>query len=149
MTEIRNTRNTKSLSPKDALALMVKKTADVSQTRFWAVVKKLANLSKIEWVTETPASAGTGFLVRAAEFFIPLEGKMDEAAERESILKEITYQQGFLALVDKKLGNEKFVNSAPPQVVENERKKKADAEAKIAALEESLSRITGPDSYRD
>lgn len=141
VTEIRNTRNTKNLSPKDALALQVRKTADLPELRFWPVVKKLANLSQIEWISETPAGAGTGFLVRAAEFFIPLAGKMDEAAERESILKEITYQKGFLALVDKKLGNEKFVNSAPPQVVENERKKKADAEAKIAALEESLTRI--------
>ena len=67
---------------------------------------------------------------------------MDEAKEREAIVKEIAYHQGFLALVDKKLGNEKFVNSAPPQVVENERKKKADAEARIAALQESLDRLS-------
>ena len=106
------------------------------------VIKKLSNLSSIEFVTEAPASASTGFLVRAAEFFIPLEGKVDEAKERETILKEISYQRGFLAIVDKKLSNEKFVSSAPPQVVENERKKKADAEAKINALEESLSRIS-------
>ncbi len=143
VTEIRNTRNSKGLSPKDPLPLVVKKTTDLPETRFWPVMKKLANLSEIEWVAETPSTAGTAFLVRAAEFFIPLENKIDPAAEREAILKDIAYQKGFLAIVEKKLGNEKFVSSAPSQVVENERKKKADAEAKIAALEESLTRLAG------
>ena len=139
--EIRNTRNTKNLSPKDPLVLAVRKTADLPEIKFWPVIQKLANLSRVDFVSEAPTSTATGFLVRAAEFFIPLEGKVDEAKEREAIMKEISYQKGFLALVDKKLGNEKFVNSAPPQVVENERKKKADAESKINALEESLTRI--------
>jgi valyl-tRNA synthetase len=67
-----------------------------------------------------------------------MEGKIDSAKEREAILKDIEYQKGFLASVDKKLSNEKFVSSAPPQVIDNERKKKADAEAKVKSLEESL-----------
>jgi valyl-tRNA synthetase len=142
VTEIRNTRNTKNLSPKDALTLMVKKTADLPAITFWPVIKKLANLSRIDFVSEAPDTTATGFLVRAAEFYIPLEGKVDEAKEREAILREISYHKGFLAIVDKKLSNEKFVNSAPPQVVESERKKKADAESRINALEESLSRIS-------
>ena len=70
-----------------------------------------------------------------------MEGKVDAAKEREALLKDIEYQKGFMASVDKKLSNEKFVNSAKAEVVENERKKKADAEAKIKALEESLSRL--------
>ncbi|MDQ2656570.1 MAG: hypothetical protein M3Y60_04040, partial [Bacteroidota bacterium] len=74
-------------------------------------------------------------------FYIPLAGKVDEEKEREAILKEIAYHKGFLTMVDKKLSNEKFVSSAPAQVVENERRKKADAEAKIRALEENLNRI--------
>ncbi|MEX2233839.1 MAG: valine--tRNA ligase [Cyclobacteriaceae bacterium] len=142
VTEIRNTRNTKNLSPKEALTLLVKKTSDLHGISFWPVIKKLANLNQIEFVQDSPATNITAFLVRSAEFFIPLEGKADEAKEREAIRKEITYHRGFLAIVDKKLSNEKFVNSAPPQVVESERKKKADAEAKINALEENLSRIS-------
>lgn len=141
VTEIRNTRNTKNLSPKEALILAVKKSGDLPVTGFWPVVRKLANLSRIDFVTEAPALAATGFLVGPAEFFIPLEGKVDEAKEREAILKEISYHKGFLALVDKKLSNEKFVSSAPAAVVENERRKKADAEAKIRALEESVRRM--------
>lgn len=142
VTEVRNARNTKNISPKEALTLIVRKTADLPEIRFWGVVRKLANLGRIDFVTAAPDSASTGFLVRAAEFFIPLEGKVDEEREREAILKEIAYHRGFLAIVEKKLSNGKFVGSAPPQVVENERKKKADAEARIQALEESLSRMT-------
>jgi valyl-tRNA synthetase len=140
--EIRNTRNTKNLSPKEALTLMVKKNADLPSITFWPVVRKLANLNRIDFVTEAPSTNATSFLVRSAEFFIPLEGKVDAAKEREAILKEISYHKGFLAIVDKKLSNEKFMNSAPPQVVEAEQKKKADAESKITALEESLGRIS-------
>lgn len=139
--EIRNTRNTKNLSPKDPLALLVKKTEAAADLAFGPVIGKLANLSRIDFIDRAPEGNNTGFLVRSTEFFIPLEGKVDEAKEREAILKEISYHKGFLAMVEKKLGNEKFVNSAPPHVVGGERKKKADAEAKIRALEESLGRI--------
>ena len=139
--EVRNARNAKNLSPKDALTLQVKKTPQMKSIAFAPVIEKLANLKTIEFVGEAPVVNATGFLVRAAEFFIPLEGKVDQAKEREAILKEIAYQKGFLAIVDKKLGNEKFVSSAPGAVVDSERKKKADAEAKLAALEENLGRL--------
>jgi valyl-tRNA synthetase len=139
--EIRNTRNTKNLSPKEPVLLLVKKSEGLSIRSFWPVIRKLANLSAFEFVGEPPAGNATSFLVRSFEFYIPLEGKVDQAKEREAIQKEIEYQKGFLAIIDKKLSNEKFVNSAPAQVVDIERKKKADAEAKINALKESLTRI--------
>lgn len=139
--EIRNTRNTKGLSPKEALKLLVKNGEQAPVKTFWPVVKKLSNLSEISFVKEAPAANATPFLVRSTEFFIPLEGKIDAEKERESLLKELTYQKGFIVSIDKKLLNEKFVNSAPPQVVELERKKKADAEVKVKALEESLARL--------
>jgi valyl-tRNA synthetase len=141
VTEIRNTRNTKNISPKEALKLLVRNGERVPVKSFWPVIKKLSNLTSIDFVTDAPTFNTTPFLVRSIEFFIPLEGKIDAAKERETILKEIEYHKGFLVSVDKKLTNEKFVNSAPPQVVESERKKKADAEAKIKALEESLARL--------
>lgn len=140
--EIRNTRNSKNLSPKDALVLLARKSDHLRVSSFLPVIRKLANLSVIDFVTNAPSGPATAFLVGSVEFFIPLEGKIDEAKEREAILNEISYHKGFLAMVDKKLSNEKFVNSAPPQVVDSERKKKADAEARINALEESLSRIS-------
>jgi valyl-tRNA synthetase len=141
ITEIRNTRNTKNLSPKDALKLQVKNGESGQIKLFWPVIKKLSNLSEIAFVSQVAEENGTSFIVRSQEFFIPLEGKIDAAKEREMLLKDLDYQKGFIASVDKKLSNEKFVSSAPAQVVEMERKKRADAEAKIKSIEESLSRL--------
>src|SRR5690606_15365358 len=118
------------------------RSADNPLELFVPVVQKLGNLNRFEFVEQAPDTTATSFLVRAAEFYVPLSGKVDPEKEREALMKELAYQRGFLAMVEKKLSNEKFVNSAPPQVVESERKKKADAEAKISALEESLARIS-------
>lgn len=141
ITEIRNTRNAKNLSPKEALNLYVKDGKKSIVKSFWPVVKKLANLIDIHFTNEKSNAGSTAFTVKSTEFFIPLEGKIDAAKEREAILKDLEYQRGFVNSVNKKLENEKFVGSAPPQVVEIERKKKADAEAKIKSLEESLARL--------
>jgi valyl-tRNA synthetase len=138
ITQIRNTRNAKGISPKESLRLH-KKEEGKSLNSFWPIVQKLANLSEVYSSNEKPA--GVSFHVGMIEFTVALESKIDAAKEKETIQKDIEYQRGFLVSVDKKLSNEKFVNSAPPQVIEVERKKKADAEAKIKALEESLARI--------
>ena len=136
--QIRNTRNAKGISPKESFKLH--KTADARDLKFfWPIVQKLSNISEI--YTSDVKPQGVTCLIGTAEFTIPMEGKIDVAKERESILKEIEYQRGFMASVDKKLSNEKFVSGAPPQVLEMERKKKADAESKIKALEESLARL--------
>jgi valyl-tRNA synthetase len=140
VTEIRNSRNTKGISPKEALKLHVKEDGKKSIDSFWPVIRKLSNLSEISFVT-SQADNVTSFIVRTMEFSIPLEGKVDVAKEREALLKDLDYQKGFILSVNKKLENEKFVNSAKPEVVEMERKKKADAEAKIKSLEESLSKL--------
>lgn len=139
VTEVRNARNAKGLSPKESLQL-IEKSANSTLLSFSSVVKKLANISAIN---NTPTFEGSGIsvLVRAIEYFIPMEGKMDVAKEIETIQKELAYNRGFLESIDKKLSNEKFVASAPPKVIEIERKKKADAETKIKALEENLARM--------
>jgi valyl-tRNA synthetase len=141
VSEIRNARSSKGLSPKDALKLHVRTNNKIAVDTFWSIVRKLANVSEVVFVDTAPTSNGTSFLVRSTEFFIPLEGKVDVEKERESLLKDLDYQKGFLVSVDKKLSNEKFVAGAKAEVVEAERKKKADAEAKIKALEESLARL--------
>ena len=136
--QIRNARNSKGISPKESLKLHSKEELK-NIASFLPIVKKLSNLQEVYSSSEKPT--GVSFLVGAIEFTIPLEGKVDAAKEREAILKDLEYHRGFMASVDKKLSNEKFVNSAPPQVLEMERKKKADAESKIKALEESLARL--------
>ncbi|HEX5168155.1 MAG TPA: valine--tRNA ligase [Cyclobacteriaceae bacterium] len=139
ISEIRNTRSTKGLSPKEPLKLVVK-GGDTLVNSCWPVIQFLGNLGDVSFSSES-VTGGSSFVIKSTEFYIPLEGKIDAAKEREAIEKDLAYHKGFLASVEKKLSNEKFVNSAPPQVVEIERRKKADAESKIKALEESLSRL--------
>jgi valyl-tRNA synthetase len=140
VSEVRNTRNAKGLSPKEPLKLLMKSGAKAPTTELVPVIKKLSNLSEFAG-TDTRVEGSTSFMAHATEFFIPMSGKIDVAKERESLLKDIEYQKGFLTSVDKKLTNERFVSNAAPTVVEAERKKKADAEAKIKALEEALARL--------
>lgn len=140
ITEIRNCRNAKGISPKEPLKLVVKSGEEILIKSFWPIIQKLSNVSDVS-LTETKIDNATSFLIKSSEFFIPIQGKIDVAKEREAILKDLEYHRGFMAAVDKKLSNEKFVKSAPPHVIELERKKKADAETKIRALEESLSRM--------
>ena len=79
--------------------------------------------------------------MKGHEFFVPVSGKIDVEAEKNKLEEELKYTKGFLASVQKKLSNERFVNNAPEQVVAIEKKKQADAEAKIAALEASLAAL--------
>ena len=140
VSEIRNVRNAKNISAKEKLSLQVKGLEQSPAKDFWSVIKKLSNLESISNASAQPAGA-IGLLVGSTEMFIPMNGMVDAAKEREAILKEIEYLEGFMASVDKKLGNEKFVANAKPEVVEIERKKKADAEAKIKALKDSLKNL--------
>jgi valyl-tRNA synthetase len=137
ITQIRNVRASKGLSPKDALKLH--QNGDALLPRFWPVIMKLANINEVLQGKEKPM--GASFLAGNVEFTVQLEGKIDVEKEKESIKKDIVYYQGFIANIDKKLTNEKFVAGAPPAVIENERKKKADAESKIKTLEERLKRL--------
>ena len=139
--EIRNFRNGKGISPKESLKLVVKSGDQNLIQSFWPIINKLSNLSEISFTGDTIANA-SGFVIKTTEFFIPLDGKIDIGKERETILKELGYQRGFLVSVEKKLSNEKFVNSAPPQVIEVERKKKQDAETKIKSYEEALKNLS-------
>ena len=87
---------------------------------------------------EAPAGA-FGFIVGSTEFFVPLTGSVDVEAEIKKLEEELKYAQGFLKSVEAKLSNERFVSGAPAAVVDKERKKKADAEAKIAVIEQQLA----------
>ena len=104
------------------------------------VLQKMGNLSQIETTREKDPSA-VGFLVKTTQYFVPMEGMIDIEAERKKLAGELEYLEGFLASVQKKLSNERFVSSAPEKVVANERAKQADAEAKIAALREQLAAL--------
>ncbi len=135
---IRNIRNTKQMSPKTALTLFVKTKDRQTYTKFEKLIGRLANLEKIALIEEKVEGA-ISFVIGADEFFIPVEGEVDVVKEKENLEKELQYTRGFLKGVVKKLSNERFVSNAPEQVIAIERKKQADAEAKIKTLEESLA----------
>jgi valyl-tRNA synthetase len=105
---------------------------------FDCVIAKLCNVSEVSYVAEAPAGA-FGFIVGSTEFFVPLTGSVDVEAEIKKLEEELKYAQGFLKSVEAKLSNERFVSGAPAAVVDKERKKKADAEAKIAVIEQQLA----------
>ena len=139
VTAVRNVRKQKNIPQKDPLTLRV--IADENYPAEYApVLQKMGNLSQIETTREKDPSA-VGFLVKTTQYFVPMEGMIDIEAERKKLAGELEYLEGFLASVQKKLSNERFVSSAPEKVVANERTKQADAEAKIAALREQLAAL--------
>ncbi len=140
ISEIRNIRNTKQISPKEALTLSIHANSGIAFDTYAPVICKLANISEITMVQEKLSGAAS-FIAGTDEFFVPLSGSIDAEAERERISKELEYLQGFLKSVDAKLANERFVQNAKPDIIDNERKKKADAEQKIRILEESLKSL--------
>ena len=135
--QIRNFRNSKNISPKEKIELAVKGEADLF---YPAIIIKLANISELSFISEKPENAFT-FVVNKLELFIPTTGKINIAEEKERLSKDLEYNKGFLLSVQKKLANERFVQNAKPEILEIEKKKQADAEAKIKAIQEQLSSL--------
>lgn len=136
---IRKIRAEKNIPFKEAIDLVVVDNGNVCKD-FDCIIEKLTNVKSISYVTEKPQDA-FGFLVRSMEYFIPVTDSVDTEAELKKLEEELKYTQGFLKSVEGKLSNEKFVNGAPAAVVEKERKKKADAEAKIAVIEQQMAAL--------
>ena len=142
---IRAIRQSKNISPREPLVLEIVLADDKEENvtkcpALSAIIKKMASLSDIQSVVAK--SEGTSnFLVGTIEYAVQLGNLIDTEAEIQKMEAELKHLQGFLAGVLKKLSNERFVNNAPAQVVELERKKQADAETKIAALTESIAKL--------
>jgi valyl-tRNA synthetase len=108
---------------------------------FDAVIEKLGNIASLTYVSEKVEGA-LSYRVKSNEYFIPMEADINVEEEKVKLLEELKYTEGFLQSVQKKLSNERFVSSAPEQVIANERNKEADALAKIETLKASLSPLT-------
>ncbi len=134
---VRSIRQEKNIPNKEALQLMVN-----GKVLYPELLCSLCNLSDVVSVNEQPEEA-IQFMVRTTEFFVPLSGKIDVKEEIKKLKAELAHQEGFLASVMKKLSNERFVSSAPAQVVELERKKQADAESRIQAINQQLANLKG------
>jgi valyl-tRNA synthetase len=136
---IRTIRKEKNISFKEALDLKVVNTENVPST-FDEVICKLGNVNDLEYITDALEGALT-FRVKANEYYIPMAGSIDVEAEISKLKDELSYTEGFLNAVRKKLSNERFVNNAPEKVVAIEKKKEADALAKIETLKSSLDSL--------
>ena len=136
---IRTIRKQNNVAFKDTISLRVKSN-DRYPLRFESVIIKMGNISDVEMVDETVKGAWS-FISNTVEYFIPAVGEVDTEEKRAKLEADLAYAQGFLASVMKKLNNEKFMSGAPAQVIENERKKQADAEAKIKAIEQQLAEL--------
>ena len=134
---IRTIRKDKNIPFKDAIDLKVVNN-EKSNTYFDSVICKLGNITSLEYVSDKVEGA-LSYRVKSNEYFIPITGNIDVEAEIAKLTEELNYTKGFLKSVEAKLSNEKFVNGAPEKVLEMERKKQADALAKIATIEQSIA----------
>ena len=136
---IRTIRKEKNIAFKEEISLSVIDNEHLGN-QWDSIIQKLGNISSISY-TEKTIEGAISFRVKSNEYFIPILDKIDVAQEIEKLEKELSYAEGFLKSVRAKLCNEKFVNSAPAQVVENERKKEADALAKIETIQKSIENL--------
>ncbi|RAR70154.1 valine--tRNA ligase [Flavobacterium aciduliphilum] len=134
---IRTIRKDKNIPFKDAIKLKIVNNEETSYY-FDAVISKLGNISSLEYVSDKVDGA-LSYRVKSNEYFIPITGAIDVDAEVAKLTEELNYIKGFLKSVQVKLSNEKFVANAKPEIIENERKKEADALAKITTLEQSIA----------
>ena len=139
---VRAVRQQKNISPREALSLeVVSGRLPLSEEWGETLVRKMAGLSEIHYV-EQKSDSSQSFLVGTSEYAVPLGNLIDAAAEIAKAEAEIKRLQGFMAGIEKKLSNERFVQNAPAQVVELERKKLSDAQSKIAALQETVKSLS-------
>lgn len=134
---VRNVRAVKNIPNKEPLTVNVLGSWDTAQD---SIICKLANIKAVNHNAEKDAAAAT-FIVGITEVNIPLTDSIDKEAELQKLKKDLTYYEGFKASVLKKLSNERFVNNAPAPVVEAERKKLSDAEAKIENITNAITAL--------
>jgi valyl-tRNA synthetase len=135
---LRDTRNKNQLKPKDAIKLFIQTNKPDVYQAFLPVLAKQIQAESVLFTSEAQAKTIV-VAIEQDKFYIESKQEVDSASMRAQLEKDLTYQQNFLASVVKKLSNERFVQNARPDVIELERKKQADTEARIRTIEESLN----------
>ena len=143
ITEVRNYRKQKNISPKESLELKIVSNNGTPSLLedFETIILKLANLSSLLYISGNKPSNSSAFMVGTMECFIPFSESIDRDAERNRLEKELEYTRGFLQSVMIKMGNKKFIENAKPEIIANETKKKQDAELKITLIEAALAAL--------
>jgi valyl-tRNA synthetase len=141
VTHVRSIRKDKNISPREELELLVRPSESGKYVHeLDPVIVKLANLSAVEMVADDPGNT-ISFIIKNVEYFVPVGDMINPEEEAAKLEIELEYSRGFLASVQKKLSNNRFVQNAPEEVVEKERQKAADTEEKIKALEAQIVRL--------
>ena len=139
ITNIRNIRTQKNISPRTPLALQIVGDAPIKGLE--SILAKMGELSSIDYVATADASA-VSFRVGTTEYAVPLGDLIDKDAEIAKLQEELAYLEGFLKKVEAKLGNPNFVGKAPENIIAAEKKKQADANEKIAMLKENIQKLS-------
>ena len=138
ITAIRDVRIKQNLKPKDQIAIQLPLTYQHELTTILTVLQKQSFAESIAFVTE-PVEKSISFMVDKMQCSLTSDKEIDTTQQREQLEKERDYIQGFLISVEKKLGNERFIQNAKPEIIEIEVKKKQDAIEKLKIIEESLN----------
>lgn len=141
ITTIRDGRNKNQLKPKETIKLFIETAAQKSYRSIESILCKQVNADELSFTKEAVANTIV-VAVEKDKFYIETEKELNTSALKDDLLKDLEHQKSFLVSVEKKLRNEKFVANAKPEVLALEQKKKADAEARIKTIEESLSAIS-------
>ncbi|MCY7310357.1 MAG: valine--tRNA ligase, partial [Chitinophagaceae bacterium] len=140
ITAIRDARNKNQLKPKDTIKLHILTENSETYQSIESILLKQVNAESVSYTSTSVANSIT-VVVQKDKFFIETTTVLDTASQKQQLQKDLNYLKGFLVSVEKKLGNERFVQNAKPEVIESEKKKKADAEEKIKVVEDSLKGI--------
>jgi valyl-tRNA synthetase len=141
ITALRDARNKHQLKPKDPIRLHIQSEVPAAYDRISSLLGKQVNAPGIA-MTTTAVPNTISIVAGKDKFYIESDQPIDTAAQKAGLEKELAHLQGFLQSVDQKLSNERFVQNAKPEVIELERRKKADAEVKIRVIEESLAGLS-------
>ena len=140
ITSIRDARNRNNISPKEEIKIEIETKYPGLYKQVEQILKKQTNARSIDYVAKSQTGSLT-ILGYEAKIHITSDKKIDTGIQKQQLQKDLAYLEGFLTSVEKKLGNERFIQNAKAEVVEIERKKKADAEAKIKAIREQLQTL--------
>ncbi len=138
ITAIRDTRNKNLLKPKDTISVSVDTADKAFYTATGNILHRQVNADKLE-MTHEAIEGSIALVVQTEKVYVQSHAEVNPEMQRNKMQEELNYLKGFLVSVDKKLSNERFVQNAKPEIIDNERKKRADAESKIKTLEESLA----------
>jgi valyl-tRNA synthetase len=140
ITAVRDARNKNNIRLKDAIKLFIETDSKESYDEITNILERQINAATIQFDSQPQGSFIT-IVAGKEKLYIETSIEIDIIAQKEKLLKDLNYLKGFLNSIDKKLSNDRFVQNAKAEVIELERKKKADAETKIRIIEQSISHL--------